>query len=65
MILPDCLSSVSVADECLLTFNHLKPKKSDDSDLDSSHFIESFPCAFVCTFFTIMLRHGESAHLCT
>ena len=45
--------------DCLLeAFSHLKSKKSDGSDLNSSHFILALPVIdeFLCSLFTI---HGH------
>ena len=48
--------------DCLLeAFSHLKSKKSDGSDLNSSHFIMALPVIdeFLCSLFTIITRHGH------
>ena len=48
-------------DNCVLeAFSHLKPKKSDGSDLDSNHFIMAMPVIvdFLTSLFTIVIRHG-------
>ena len=48
--------------DCLLeAFSRLKSKKSDGSDLNSSHFIMALPVIdeFLCSLFTIIARHGH------
>ena len=44
--------------DCLL---EVKSKKSDGSDLNSSHFIMALPVIdeFLCSLFTIITRHGH------